>query len=252
MIAIAKLAKTYGTGAPILRGVDVTFVRGQVVAIAGPSGAGKSTLLRCINGLEAFDAGSICVDRSAPGADSPSRVENDTLVAGGDRVNARALAAIRRRVGFVFQTWNLFAHRTAIANIMEAPLHVRKIAPREARARAESLLERVGLAHRANAYPHELSGGEQQRVAIARALAMDPEALLLDEPTSALDPSRKGEVLAVLRALAESGMTMLLVTHDIAFAREVAHRAIVVAEGRIAADGHPKDVLTREESPLDR
>jgi polar amino acid transport system ATP-binding protein len=205
-----------------------------VVAIAGPSGAGKSTLLRCINGLEAFDAGSI-------------RVENDTLVPGGDRTNAQALAAIRGRVGFVFQTWNLFAHRTALANVMEAPVHVRKTAASEARARAESLLERVGLAHRANAYPHELSGGEQQRVAIARALAMDPAALLLDEPTSALDPSRKGEVLAVLRALAESGMTMLLVTHDIAFAREVAHRAVVIAEGRIAADGDPKHVLAPEE-----
>ena len=137
--------------------------------------------------------------------------------------------------------------RTALANVMEAPVHVRKTAVSEARARAESLLERVGLAHRANAYPHELSGGEQQRVAIARALAMDPAALLLDEPTSALDPSRKGEVLAVLRALAESGMTMLLVTHDIAFAREVAHRAVVIAEGRIAADGDPKHVLAPEE-----
>jgi polar amino acid transport system ATP-binding protein len=234
MITIEKLAKSYAGGGPILRGVDVTFVRGQVVAIAGPSGAGKSTLLRCINGLEAFDAGSI-------------RVENDTLVPGGDRTNAQALAAIRGRVGFVFQTWNLFAHRTALANVMEAPVHVRKTAASEARARAESLLERVGLAHRANAYPHELSGGEQQRVAIARALAMDPAALLLDEPTSALDPSRKGEVLAVLRALAESGMTMLLVTHDIAFAREVAHRAVVIAEGRIAADGDPKHVLAPEE-----
>ncbi len=234
MITIANLTKSYGTGTPILRGVDVTFVKGQVVAIAGPSGAGKSTLLRCINGLEAFDAGSI-------------RVETDTLVPGGDRPNAVALAAIRRRVGFVFQTWNLFAHRTAIANVMEAPVHVRKLAPREAKTRAEALLERVGLAHRAHAYPHELSGGEQQRVAIARALAMDPEALLLDEPTSALDPSRKGEVLAVLRALAESGMTMLLVTHDLAFAREVAHRAVIVAEGKIAADGDPKDVLKHEE-----
>jgi polar amino acid transport system ATP-binding protein len=234
MITIAKLAKSYGAGTPILRGVDVTFAKGQVVAITGPSGAGKSTLLRCINGLEAFDGGSI-------------RVENDTLVPGGERTNAIALAAIRRRVGFVFQTWNLFAHRTAIANVMEAPLHVRKIAPREARARAEALLECVGLALRADAYPHELSGGEQQRVAIARALAMDPEALLLDEPTSALDPSRKGEVLAVLRALAESGMTMLLVTHDVAFAREVAHRAVVVAEGKIAEDGDPKDVLRHDD-----
>jgi ABC-type polar amino acid transport system ATPase subunit len=233
MITITRLAKSYGAGTPILKSVDVTFVKGQVVAIAGPSGAGKSTLLRCINGLEAFDGGSI-------------RVEGDTLVPGGDRVNAKALTAIRRRVGFVFQTWNLFAHRTAIANVMEAPLHVRRLAPSEARARAEALLERVGLAHRANAYPHELSGGEQQRVAIARALAMDPEALLLDEPTSALDPSRKGEVLSVLRALAESGMTMLLVTHDLAFAREVAHRAVIVSDGTVTADGLPEDVLARE------
>jgi polar amino acid transport system ATP-binding protein len=231
MISIEKLAKSYEGGTPILRGVDVSFRKGEVVVIAGPSGAGKSTLLRCINGLESFDVGTI-------------RVGDDTLVPGGDRPNARALAAIRRRVGFVFQTWNLFAHRTALANVMEAPVHVRKLAPKDARARAESLLERVGLAHRAGAYPHELSGGEQQRVAIARALAMDPEALLLDEPTSALDPSRKGEVLSVLRALAESGMTMILVTHDMAFAREVARRAVVLEEGRVARDGAPTDVLS--------
>jgi polar amino acid transport system ATP-binding protein len=230
MITIEKLAKAYAGGAPILRGVDVTFRKGEVVVVAGPSGAGKSTLLRCINGLESFDAGTI-------------RVGDDALVPGGERANARALAAIRGRVGFVFQTWNLFAHRTAIANVMEAPVHVRKVAPKEARARAEALLERVGLGHRAGAYPHELSGGEQQRIAIARALAMDPEALLLDEPTSALDPSRKGEVLGVLRTLAESGMTMILVTHDMGFAREVARRAVVLEEGRVARDGAPADVL---------
>jgi polar amino acid transport system ATP-binding protein len=230
MITIEKLAKAYEGGAPILRGVDVTFRKGEVAVIAGPSGAGKSTLLRCINGLESFDAGTI-------------RVNDAALGPGSHPGNARALAAIRARVGFVFQTWNLFAHRTALANVMEAPVHVRKIAPKEARARAESLLERVGLAHRAGAYPHELSGGEQQRVAIARALAMDPEALLLDEPTSALDPSRKGEVLAVLRGLAASGMTMILVTHDLAFAREVAKRAVVLEGGVVVRDGAPSEVL---------
>ena len=228
MITIEKLAKSYAGGGPILRGVDVTFVRGQVVAIAGPSGAGKSTLLRCINGLEAFDAGSI-------------RVENDTLVPGGDRTNAQALAAIRGRVGFVFQTWNLFAHRTALANVMEAPVHVRKTAVSEARARAESLLERVGLAHRANAYPHELSGGEQQRVAIARALCMEPKVMLFDEPTSALDPEMVKEVLDTMIGLANEGMTMICVTHEMGFARQVADRVVFMSNGSIVEEAPPNE-----------
>jgi polar amino acid transport system ATP-binding protein len=230
VIEITGLTKSYG-GAKVLASLDVRFERGKVVAICGPSGGGKSTLLRCINGLESFDAGTI-------------RVEEDTVRAGHDRANAKALHAIRQKVGFVFQQWNLFAHRTALGNVIEAPVHVKKVPMADARARAEALLAQVGLSHRAHAYPHEMSGGEQQRVGIARALAMDPHVLLLDEPTSALDPARKGEVLGVLRALAQSGMTMLLVTHEMAFAREVSHRVVVLEHGAIARDGAPRDVLT--------
>ena len=227
MIAIDGLRKSY-EGTPVLAGVTARFERGKVVAIVGPSGGGKSTLLRCINGLAAFDGGSI-------------RVEDDVLAPGGTHANARALHSIRQKVGFVFQQWNLFSHRTALGNVMEAPVHVKKVPVAEARARGLALLAQVGLSHRAHAYPHEMSGGEQQRVAIARALAMDPHVLLLDEPTSALDPARKGEVLEVLRSLAASGMTMLLVTHEIAFAREISHRMLVLEHGRIALDASPRD-----------
>jgi ABC-type polar amino acid transport system ATPase subunit len=242
MIALDKLTKTYGAssaGSPgarvrVLDAITVRFDRGQVVSIIGPSGGGKSTLLRCINGLEGFDDGTI-------------RVENDVIHPGGERHNARALHAIRQKVGFVFQQYNLFSHRTALGNVIEAPVHVKKVPLAEARARGEALLAQVGLSHRAHAYPHEMSGGEQQRVAIARALAMDPHVLLLDEPTSALDPARRGEVLAVLRALAEPAagppMTMLLVTHEMRFAREVSHRILCLEGGTIARDGRPEDVL---------
>jgi len=234
MIELTGLTKSYaGCTDPVLRGVSARFARGQVVAIVGPSGGGKSTLLRCINGLEAFDAGTI-------------RVEEHTLHPRG-RGNRHALHAIRQKVGFVFQTFNLFAHRTAIGNVIEAPVHVKGMALGEATKRAEALLAQVGLSHRAKAYPHEMSGGEQQRVAIARALAMDPHVLLLDEPTSALDPARRTEVLNVLRALAHPShgdpMTMLLVTHEMGFAREVSHRVVVLEGGVIVRDGPPAQVL---------
>ena len=236
MIELTSVIKSYGD-APILRDVTARFVHGQVVAIIGASGGGKSTLLRCINGLEPIDGGTI-------------RVEEHLLRA--KHANREALHAIRQKVGFVFQQFNLFAHRTALGNVIEAPIHVKKVPEAEARARGEALLATVGLAHRAHAYPHELSGGEQQRVAIARALAMDPHALLLDEPTSALDPARRAEVLGVLRALAEpaSGapMTMLLVTHEMRFAREVSHRIVVMDAGRIVDDGPPNEVLARAEA----
>jgi polar amino acid transport system ATP-binding protein len=236
MITIDALTKSYERGTRVLSGISIAFERGQVVSIVGPSGGGKSTLLRCINGLEAFDAGSI-------------KVEDDVLHPGGDHANRRALHSIRQKVGFVFQQYNLFAHRTALGNIVEAPVHVKKTPLAEAKTRAMALLEQVGLAHRAHAYPHEMSGGEQQRVAIARALAMDPHVLLLDEPTSALDPARRVEVLSVLRALAEptqpgaQPMTMLLVTHEMRFAREVSHRAVCLEGGTIAKDGKPDEVL---------
>ena len=231
MIEVEGLVKKYGERT-VLSGVRVAFTKGQVVCLIGPSGGGKSTLLRCLNGLESFDGGTITVG-------------GEKLVPGGSRVNARALLAIRQRVGMVFQTWNLFAHRSAIGNIIEAPVHVKKVPVAQATERAHALLKQVGLGHRADAYPSEMSGGEQQRVAIARALAMDPEALLLDEPTSALDPERVGEVLDVLRALAEGGLTMMIVTHEMRFAKEVSDRVLVLHGGNVIEDGPPADVLER-------
>ena len=231
MIEVDALTKAYGART-VLDRVTVAFQPGQVVSLIGPSGGGKSTLLRCLNGLESFDAGSITV-------------LGEKLGPGGPRVNARPLAAIRCKVGMVFQQWNLFAHRTAIGNIIEAPVHVKGVSVAEATERAHALLQRVGLGHRAEAYPSEMSGGEQQRVAIARALAMDPAALLLDEPTSALDPERVGEVLDVLTALAKGGLTMLVVTHEMGFARDVSDRVMVLHGGAVIEDGPPAEVLDR-------
>ena len=238
MIVVEGLSKVFGDRT-VLDDISVTFEPGRVVSLIGPSGGGKSTLLRCLNGLETFDRGCVRVGEATL---RPARE-------GGDRA---ALAAIRRRVGFVFQQWNLFAHRTALGNVIEAPVHVRGLSPREATERGRELLARVGLTHRALAYPHEMSGGEQQRVAIARALAMDPEVLLLDEPTSALDPERVGEVLDVLRKLAADGLTMLVVTHEMRFAREVSQRILVLHGGRILEDGAPEDVLDRPTSERTR
>ncbi len=229
MITIDKLQKKFGDRV-VLSDISVTFEKGKVVSLIGPSGGGKSTLLRCVNGLETFDAGSITVD--------------DLKLEPGDaKKNKHALLAIRQRVGMVFQQWNLFSHRTALGNVMEAPVHVKGVSPAQATERAKALLDRVGLSHRMGAYPHEMSGGEQQRVAIARALAMDPEALLLDEPTSALDPERVGEVLDVLRKLAKEGQTMLVVTHEMRFAREASHRTLVLHGGAIIEDGSPEQVM---------
>ena len=229
MIEVEALRKVYGDRV-ILDDITATFARGQVVALVGPSGGGKSTLLRCLNGLETFDAGAVTI-----GA--------ERLVAGGAKSNRAALHRVRQRVGMVFQQWNLFAHRTALGNVIEAPVHVKGVALAEATARGSALLARVGLAHREGAYPHEMSGGEQQRVAIARALAMEPEAILLDEPTSALDPERVGEVLDVLTALAADGLTMLVVTHEMRFARDVSHRTLVLHGGRIIEDGPSREVI---------
>lgn len=229
MIEVDGLRKNYGTRT-VIDGVSLSFDKGQVVSLIGPSGGGKSTLLRCLNGLEGFDAGTISV-------------MGEKLVPGGSKVNAKALLAIRQKVGMVFQSWNLFAHRSAVGNIIEAPVHVKKVPVAEATERAHALLKRVGLGHRADAYPHEMSGGEQQRVAIARALAMDPQALLLDEPTSALDPERVGEVLDVLTGLAAGGLTMLIVTHEMRFARDVSHRVLVLHGGAVIEDGPPAQVL---------
>jgi ABC-type polar amino acid transport system ATPase subunit len=227
ILAVDNLKKKFGDR-ELLKGISLTLEKHSVTALIGPSGCGKSTLLRCINNLERFDSGSVTVGNVTLGAHENT---SDTLV------------AMRRKVGFVFQQFNLFAHRTALGNILEAPIHVKRLARDEAVARANKLLERVGLAHRAHAYPRELSGGEQQRVAIARALAMDPEVLLLDEPTSALDPDRRGDVLEVLKELAKAGTTMLLVTHEMSFVRDAATEVVVIREGLVKEKGPPSEVL---------
>ena len=219
--------------AEVLRGIDLAVSRGEVVALVGPSGGGKTTLLRALNYLTPFAAGEVEIagHRLHPGM--------------SERTDAAALRAVRTRVGMVFQSFHLFPHLSAVGNVVEAPRRVLGLAPEVARERAEALLARVGLERYAEAYPHTLSGGQQQRVAIARALAMEPDVLLLDEPTSALDPRLAKEVLAVVADLAAGGQTMLLVTHQIVFARRVAHRMLVLADGEIVESGPPAEVLDR-------
>jgi polar amino acid transport system ATP-binding protein len=224
MIALSGVTKRFGDRV-VLKGVDLHVVRGQVLCLIGGSGSGKSTILRCINGLERHNEGEIVV--------------------GGTRVDDAGLPAIRRRVAMVFQRFNLFPHRTVLDNVIEAPVHVHGEPLAQARARAMDLLARVDMADHAHSLPSALSGGQQQRVGIARALALRPEAILFDEPTSALDPERVGEVLRVMRELAQDGMTMLIVTHEIDFAREVADKVALVDQGVIAEHGAAADVLTR-------
>jgi ABC-type polar amino acid transport system ATPase subunit len=222
VISVRSLSKRHGDRT-ILRELSAEVDNGETIAIVGPSGGGKSTLLRCLNYLEAFDGGEV-------------RIAGVTLRPGmGSRERAE-LRELRTRVGMVFQQFNLFPHLTAEANITLAPRVVRKIAPDVGARRARDLLARVGLADRAGAYPHELSGGQQQRVAIARALAQDPEVLLFDEPTSALDPEMRDEVMSVIRDLAAGGMTMLVVTHEMQFAADIATRTWVIDRGTIAED----------------
>jgi polar amino acid transport system ATP-binding protein len=218
LIEIKGLCKKLG-GQTVLDGVSLRVEAGEAVAIMGPSGAGKTTLLRCLNGLERADAGTVRVgtDELAPAAPDYER----------------ALARIRRRVGFVFQQWHLFANRTVLGNVIEAPVQVARQTKADATARARALLERVGIAHRAAAYPHELSGGEQQRAAIARALAMSPEVLLLDEPTSALDPERALDLVALLKGLLTDGLALIAVTHDDRFAQALGGRVVSLRDGRV-------------------
>jgi ABC-type polar amino acid transport system ATPase subunit len=235
MIVVNDVRKSFEARV-VLDGVSVQFERGKVSSLVGPSGGGKSTLLRCINGLERFDSGQIAVGGLSLGPESnrgarPSRPERELL------------RAIRLKAGMVFQHYGLFSHMTALENVIEAPMHVRGIAPIEARERAKLLLAQVGLSHRQAAFPRELSGGEQQRVAIARALAMDPDVLLLDEPTSALDPERKLEVVRVLQDLARRGATMIVVTHEAAVVRDIAEHAVCLREGRVVASGKPSEVI---------
>jgi cystine transport system ATP-binding protein len=227
-ISAKSLVKRFGD-TTVLNGVDLTVSPGEVVAVIGPSGSGKSTLLRCLAGLEVIDGGTLTVAgvASPPGA-------------GGKPPLARAL---RGRVGFVFQSFNLFPHMTALRNVAEGPIVVRGEKPAAALDKARALLAKVGLAHRIDAYPRELSGGQQQRCAIARALAMDPEVILFDEPTSALDPELVGEVLTVIRDLAAEKRTMVIVTHQMDFARDVADRTIFMDDGVIIEEGPSGDVL---------
>ncbi|MHB1206126.1 MAG: amino acid ABC transporter permease/ATP-binding protein [Rhodospirillaceae bacterium] len=226
--------KSYG-GREILRGVNLTVARGEVVVVMGPSGSGKSTLLRLINHLEALDGGEITVGGALVGYEK----RDGKLVAQHDVWRARADA----RIGMVFQSFNLFDHMSAVDNIAEAPVQVYGEKPDAAHALGLSLLAGVGLAHHAQHLPHRLSGGQQQRVAIARALAVSPRLMLFDEPTSALDPELVGDVLKVMRDLAEAGMTMIVVTHEVRFARQVADRIVFMDEGKVVEEGRPEDVL---------
>ena len=223
MIDIENLRKSFGD-VEVLKGIDLTIKEKEVVVIIGPSGSGKSTLLRCMNYLEEPTSGKVSVD--------------GIVLDGEANINK-----VREEVGMVFQRFNLFPHMTVLDNIMLAPIKVRHITKPEAEDTARKLLARVGLADKADAYPSQLSGGQQQRVAIARALAMKPKVMLFDEPTSALDPEMVGEVLDVMRKLAEEGMTMVIVTHEMGFAREVGDRLLFVDDGRIIEQGDPKEVF---------
>ncbi|HEY0124269.1 MAG TPA: amino acid ABC transporter ATP-binding protein [Rhizobium sp.] len=231
MVAAHKVSKSFGTH-QVLQGIDLTVEKGQVVCLIGPSGSGKSTFLRCINHLEKVDFGTLHVDGELIGYEQR-----------GNRLyelSEREVATRRSRIGMVFQRFNLFSHMTALQNVMEAPVSVQRRSKAVVREEAEGLLARVGLGHRLDAYPHQLSGGQQQRVAIARALAMKPKLILFDEPTSALDPELVGEVLDVMRQLASEGMTMVIVTHEMRFAEDVADKVAFMDGGRIVECDRPE------------
>ncbi|WP_115684714.1 amino acid ABC transporter ATP-binding protein [Corynebacterium senegalense] len=234
MIEARDVWKSFGS-LDVLKGINLEVAPGEVTCLIGPSGSGKSTLLRCVNHLEKITAGRLFVD-----GDLIGYRERDGVLHEMSEKNA---AEQRRDIGMVFQNFNLFGHRTVLENIIEAPVHVKGQPVEEAKARAMELLAMVGLEAKAGVYPIQLSGGQQQRVAIARAVAMDPKLMLFDEPTSALDPELVGEVLRVMRDLADQGMTMLVVTHEMAFAREVADKVAFMAEGRIIEYGTPDEVL---------
>ncbi|ONI80556.1 ectoine/hydroxyectoine ABC transporter ATP-binding protein EhuA [Saccharothrix sp. ALI-22-I] len=234
LVRAVGVRKSFGH-TEVLRGVDLTVDAGQVVCLLGPSGAGKSTFLRCVNHLETIDAGRIWVDGQAVGF----------TTRGGKlfELREREVARQRRGIGMVFQRFNLFPHRTAVENVAEGPVHVLRTSRKQALEEARALLDRVGLADKAGSYPHQLSGGQQQRVAIARALAMRPKLMLFDEPTSALDPELVGEVLDVMVDLARDGMTMIVVTHEVGFARQVADSVVFMVDGAVVEAGVPEQVL---------
>jgi glutamate transport system ATP-binding protein len=229
VVELRGVRKSFGDNL-VLDGIDLAVGRGEAIVIAGPSGSGKSTMLRCVNGLEAVDSGEVVFDgRSVTEA-------------------GKGLAALRAEIGMVFQQFNLFPHMTVLDNVTLAPVEVKGVARADAEKRARELLERVGIAEKADEYPADLSGGQQQRVAIARALAMEPKLMLFDEPTSALDPEMIREVLDVMRDLARSGMTMLVVTHEMGFAREVCDRLVFIDGGVIVEEGPPAEFFTSARS----
>jgi polar amino acid transport system ATP-binding protein len=234
MVKAEAVHKSFGA-THVLKGIDLEVAPREVFCLVGPSGSGKSTFLRCINHLEQINGGRLYVDGHLVGY----RQSGDKLY----ELKEREVAAQRRDIGMVFQRFNLFPHMTAVENVMEAPVQVRGESKAAARARAEKLLDRVGLGDKGGNYPSQLSGGQQQRVAIARALAMEPKLMLFDEPTSALDPELVGEVLDVMRGLAEDGMTMIVVTHEMGFAREVGDSLVFMDDGVVVESGHPREVL---------
>ncbi|UEM16751.1 amino acid ABC transporter ATP-binding protein [Bradyrhizobium barranii subsp. barranii] len=240
VVSVNGLVKSFGTHR-VLNGVSFDVRRGEVVVVLGPSGSGKSTMLRCVNFLETFEDGTITVDGAPVGYRSGSEGHRRML-------DEKVVAKNREHVGMVFQSFNLFPHRTVLQNVMMGPVSVQHRDKTEARKQALELLEKVGLADKADQYPARLSGGQQQRVAIARALAMRPAVMLFDEATSALDPELVGEVLRVMRELANEGMTMIVVTHEMGFAREVADRVIFMDGGVIVEHGAPRDIMANPQS----
>ena len=240
MVDVRDVHKLFGD-LHVLKGVDLTVQRGEVCVLLGPSGSGKSTLIRCINELEQINAGRLYVDGELMGLREVSGKLH--------RLSDKEIAAQRAKVGMVFQRFNLFPHMTALGNVVEAQRQVLRRSKADAEARAHEELTKVGLADRMDHYPAQLSGGQQQRVAIARALAMDPQLMLFDEPTSALDPELVGEVLNVMKALADSGMTMIVVTHEVGFAREVADQVVFMDDGAIVERGTPAQVIDDPQNP---
>ena len=234
MVKAEQVCKSFGA-LQVLKGITLEVDKGQVLVMVGPSGSGKSTFLRCINHLEQVNAGRLYVDGDLIGyRDRGTKLHE---------MSPRDAAKQRRDIGMVFQHFNLFPHRTALENIIEAPIHVKRVKKDDAIARGKDLLNQVGLLEKADAYPAQLSGGQAQRVAIARALAMNPKLMLFDEPTSALDPELVGEVLEVMKKLASEGMTMLVVTHEMGFAREVANQLVFMDGGVVVENGPPREVL---------
>ena len=240
VITVEKLYKDFGKN-DVLRGVDLTVEDGSIISIIGPSGSGKSTLLRCLNHLEEANKGSI---RIGDEYICEARADGKSVYK-----SHREVLKTCSNLGMVFQSFNLFPHRSVLENLIEAPMVVKGVSKADAIEKAEALLERVGLTEKRDAYPGELSGGQQQRVAIARALAMDPKIMLFDEPTSALDPELIGEVLRVIKSLAEERMTMIIVTHEMNFSREISDRVLFMEEGQILVDGTPDEIFVNPDHP---